>query len=134
MPQVGAVELEQVEGEHESAGLVPPLAQDLEHGQAALVAAHSLAVDQAGPHLQVVHGLDDEREAGGPVVASARDQPNADRVAPGHQAIAVVLDLMNPVRARRLVGRRWQARFDEAGGGSAGRRTQRGHDGVNSIR
>ena len=27
-----------------------------------LVAAHHLAIDQTGPHLEVVHGLDDERE------------------------------------------------------------------------
>jgi hypothetical protein len=30
---------------------------------APFVAAHYLAVDQAGPHLEVVHGLDYEREA-----------------------------------------------------------------------
>jgi len=34
------------------------------------------------------------------------DQPDAERIAPGHQPVAVVLDLMNPVgTGRRLVGR-----------------------------
>jgi hypothetical protein len=43
------------------------------------------------------------------------DQPDAHRVAPGHEAEAVVLDLVNPVGARRrLVGWGWKAGFDEA--------------------
>jgi hypothetical protein len=110
--------------------LFSALAELLEDGEAALVAAHGLAVDQAGPHLEVVHGLHDEREAVCPVVSVAGDEPDAHGVAPGHHPVAVVLDLMNPVCARRrLVGGRWQARFNEAGGSSARRRTQRGHGG-----
>ena len=62
-PQVYAVKLEQVEGVEEGDCLVAAVAQDVEPGQSALVAAHHLAVDQAGPHLEVVHGLDHEREA-----------------------------------------------------------------------
>ena len=42
----------------------------------------------------MVHGLDHEREAVRPVVAAAGNQPDADGVAPGHQAIAVVLDFV----------------------------------------
>jgi hypothetical protein len=50
----------------------------------------------------------------------AIQETDAHGIAPGHQAIAVVLDLVNPIRARRrLVGGRWQARFDE---GVLGRR------------
>ena len=49
----------------------------------------------------MVHSLHDEREAAGPVVAAAGQQPDAHGIAPGHQPIAVVLDLVNPVRARR---------------------------------
>ena len=82
--------------------LVPsPEPEQLEHCEPLLVAAHRLAVDQAGPHLEVVHSLDDERIPGGPVMAVTGEQPDADRIAPGHQAIAVVLDLVNPVRAGR---------------------------------
>ena len=70
-----------------------------------LVAAHHLAVDQAGPDLEVVHGLDHERVAVRPVVAPAGDQPDAHGVATGHQPEDVVLDLVNPVGAGRgLVG------------------------------
>jgi hypothetical protein len=55
-----------------------------------------------------------EHEAGRPVVAAAGDQPNTDRIAPSHQAVAVVLDLVNPVGAGRgLVGGGWEAGFDE---------------------
>ena len=32
-----------------------------------------------------------------PVIAPAADQPNAHRIAPGHQPETVVLDLVNPV-------------------------------------
>ena len=104
--QVGAVQLQQVEGIEEGVHLVPAAAQDVEPGEPALVAAHHLPVDQAGPHLEVVHGLDHEREAVRPVVAAPGNQPDADGIAPRHQPVAVVLDLMQPVGAgRRAVGR-----------------------------
>jgi hypothetical protein len=49
-----------------------------------------------------------------PVVAAAGQQPDAHGVAPGHEPIAVVLDLVNPVGARgRTVGRRWEAGLNE---------------------
>ena len=45
----------------------------------------------------------------------AWDQPDAHRVAAGHQPIAVVLDLVNPVGAGRgLAGWGWEAGVDEA--------------------
>jgi hypothetical protein len=37
--------------------LVPPAAQDLEASNSPLVAAHHLAIDETGTHLEVVHGL-----------------------------------------------------------------------------
>ena len=53
----------------------------------------------------MVHGLDHEREALRPVIAAPGDQPDADGISPRHKAIAVVLNLMNPVGAgRRTVG------------------------------
>ena len=78
----------------------------MEGSEAPLIAADHLSVEQAGPHLEMIYGLYDEREPVGPVVASPSQQPNAYRVTPGHQAVAVVLDLVNPVGAgRRAVGR-----------------------------
>ena len=53
----------------------------------------------------MVHGLYDEGKPVGPVVASPGQQPDAHWVAPGHQTVAIVLDLVNPVGpGRRLVG------------------------------
>ena len=54
----------------------------------------------------MVHGLDHERKAVRPVIAAPGDQPDADGIPTRHKAIAVVLNLMNPVGAgRRTVGR-----------------------------
>ena len=78
------------------------------------ITAQHLAVDQAGPDLEVVHSLNDERIARRPVVTSTGDQPDAHGVATGHEPEAVVLDLVNPVCARRrLAGRGWEAGFDK---------------------
>jgi hypothetical protein len=41
----------------------------------------------------------DEREAAGPVVAVAGEQADAGGVAAGHEAVAVVLDLVQPAGA-----------------------------------
>jgi hypothetical protein len=90
--------------------------QQFEDSQAALVASDSLAVDQAGAHLERVHRRDNRRIAWRPVVAVARQQPNAGAVATSHQPEAVVLDLVHPARGGRWpIGRRRQARLDEAG-------------------
>jgi hypothetical protein len=45
--RLNAVQLPQVEGVQEGAVLLPTLAQRLEDGQALLIAAHGLPVDQA---------------------------------------------------------------------------------------
>ena len=61
----------------------------------------------------MVYRLDNQGVAGEPVIAIACEQPNPDGITAGHQPIAVVLDLMHPVRpGRRLIARRWQAGLD----------------------
>jgi hypothetical protein len=62
-PQVCAVQLQQVEGIQEGSVLLPALAELLEDGQASFIAAHRFAIDQAGPHLEVVHSLHHRRIA-----------------------------------------------------------------------
>jgi hypothetical protein len=97
--------------------LVAAPAENVKAGEPALVAARDLAVDQAGPHLEVVHRLHHKRVAGCPVVAITGNQPDADRVPPGHEAEAVVLYLVNPVGpGRRAIGGGWEAGLDKAGG------------------
>ena len=81
----------------------------LKGGEAVMVASDSLAVDQAGAKTQAAHRLQDQRIARRPVVAVAGEQPDADRIAAGHQPIAVVLDFVNPVRPSREVGRQGRA-------------------------
>jgi len=115
-PQILAVEFQQVEGEQEHAAIVALVAQPLEHGEAVLVAGDRLDVDQAGARLEPVHGLDDGGIAVRPVVPVAGEQPHAAAVSAHHEAVAVVLDLVNPVcTGWGLVGGRWQAGFDETG-------------------
>ena len=48
----------------------------------------------------MVYRLDNQGVAGGPIMTVAGQQPNPDRqgIASGHQPIAIVLDLMHPVR------------------------------------
>ena len=75
--QICAVEPEQVEGVEERPALFLSPSQLREDRQAVLVAAHGLAVDKARADLEVVHRLDDEREARGPVIAAAGNQPAA---------------------------------------------------------
>ena len=77
------------------------MAEQLEVSHSLLVAAHDFAVDQAGAHLEVVHGLRDEWVERRPVVPPACDEPDAHRVPPGHEPEAVVLNLVNPLRAGR---------------------------------
>jgi hypothetical protein len=49
-------------------------------------------------------------------VAGQQPDPDGQGITSCHQSIAVVLDLMHPVRPGwRLLTRRWQARLDEAG-------------------
>src|SRR5258708_25264178 len=97
--------------------VVSPLPELLENRQPVIVTAHSLAIDQAGPQSERVDGLDDQREAARPVVAVAGEQADAGRVAAGHQPIAIVLDLVNPVPAPpRAFGGGPEAGPDETGG------------------
>ena len=66
LPQVRAVQFEQVEGVQEHVLAFPLAPHAFEHGQAIVVAADGLPIDQAGPSLEVVHGLDDQRDSDRP--------------------------------------------------------------------
>jgi hypothetical protein len=121
-PQVLAVHFEQVEGAEHGGGIVPVFAEEIEHCEAVRIAHDRLTVDQAGLHRQQGHRRDDLRKAACEVVALAREQPHAAINPLGHDAEAVVLDLVNPPPARwRLLGRTGQAWLDE--GGRLGQRT-----------
>ena len=91
------------------------MAQELERSHSLRITAHHLAVDQAGPDFEVVHGLHHQRIALRPVVAPPGDKPDADRVTTRHEPKPIVLDLVNPIGAGRgRVGGGRKAGFDEA--------------------
>jgi hypothetical protein len=71
VPQILAIELEQVEGvqQHMAASRFAP--EVLKHGEPVGIAGDRLAIDQAGTHLEPVHGLEDQRIALRPVVSVA---------------------------------------------------------------
>jgi hypothetical protein len=82
----------------------------------------------------MVHGFYYEREAVGPVIAAPGQKTDAHGIAPGHEPVAVVLDFVNPIRARRrLVGGRWQAGFDEGALWRRGTHTQRSAHNIIAI-
>src|SRR5215475_12591965 len=117
--QIDAVELEQVEGEQEDAGVRASIPETIERWQPVLTAGHCLAVEQEGADLERRGGVEDLRISLRPVVAVSGEQPDTGRIPPDHHAEAVI-DLVNPARARRrALGPGWQAGLDEAGGHDA---------------
>ena len=74
------------------------------------IAAHDLPINQAGPHLEVVHRLHDEREVVVQSFLPPSNQPDAHGITPRHEPVAVVLDLVNPIGAGRAGGQRGNAR------------------------
>jgi hypothetical protein len=105
-----------VEGVEEDAGVMPPVADAVEACHAVIVAAHRLAVDDAGARAQAGEGLDNQREAVGQVISRAAIEPHPRAVLAGHDAEAVMLDFVNPQRTRRQrIGLGGEAGLDKAG-------------------
>ena len=66
MARTGWFQLDQVEGPHEDARVMVPIADAVEARDAIISARNCLAVDDAGARAQPSESLDDEREAVGP--------------------------------------------------------------------
>jgi hypothetical protein len=110
-PEIGAVQLQQGRRRTRKPWSRCAAALGRRTGQDPSRRSTPLAVDLDRPHLEVVHGLDHHES----VKSNRCDQPDADRVSPSHQPIAVVLDLVNPTGAGRgRVGRGWEAASNEA--------------------
>src|SRR5262249_2573565 len=121
-PQVVTIQLDQVEGVEEYALVRAVVTDELERGNAVVVAGNSFAVDDAGARAQACQRLDDQREAAGGVLARPAVEAHSRPVLPGNDAEAVVLDLVQPQAAgRQLIGFGGEARRDEPGS----QRTQR---------
>src|SRR5262249_53103270 len=92
------------------------VANEIERGNAVVIAGDSFAVDDAGARAQAGQCLDDQREAMGEVIARTAIEPHLCAVLAGNDAEAIVLDLVQPLAAgRQLVGFGWEARRDEPG-------------------
>src|SRR5262245_6150312 len=115
-PQVVAVQFDQVEGVQERAVITAAVANEVERGNAVVIAGDSFAVDDAGARTQACQRLDDQRETMGEVIAGAAVEPHLRAILAGTDAKAVVLDLVQPLAAgRQLIGFGWKARRDEPG-------------------
>jgi hypothetical protein len=102
-----------LERTQDRAGIGSMTADEVEHCQAAVVADDRLAVDDARADRQRLDRLSDTRKAIRKVVAIAGEKPNIAPAPIRQDPEAVVLDLVNPARARRrLAGRSRQAWFE----------------------
>jgi hypothetical protein len=98
--------------------MAPALApQRMEVRRAIVAGDHRLAIDQERRCLDAEGSIDDGRETIGPVMAVAGEAADAGAILAHRQAVAVMLDFVDPQRARRRPRHlRRLARFDEAGG------------------
>jgi hypothetical protein len=91
-------------------------ANEIERGDAILIAGDCLAVEDAGTRAQACQRLDDQREAVGEVIARTAVEPHLRAGLAGNDAEAIVLDFVQPLAAgRQLIGFGWKARRDEPG-------------------
>src|SRR5215475_6844705 len=112
--QIEAVHLEQVEDIEFDVAVLRSLAQAAERSLAVLVAADELAVDDAGLDREQPDRVDDVWKAVGPIPAPLAIEPHSVAVAPRHQPLSRMLDLVQPLLARgRLERHTRQARLDE---------------------
>src|SRR5262249_15877983 len=113
---VVTVQFNEVEGVEEYAVVSAVVTDEIERGNAIVIAGDSFAVDNAGARAQAGQRLDDQREAMGEIVAWTAVEPHPLAILAGNDAKAVMLDLMQPLAAgRQLVGFGGEARRDEAG-------------------
>jgi hypothetical protein len=114
--QVVAIQFDQVEGIEEDALVSAVITDEIERGNAIVIAGNRLAIDDARARAQPSERLNDQREAMGEVIARTAIQPHLWAFLAGNDAEAVMLDLVQPLAARRqLCGFDWQARRDEPG-------------------
>ncbi len=117
--QVEAVEIEQVEHEIDEVGgrrSRQRVLQRLEAAAPLLIERHDFAVEPRGLHRQARGRARNRRKVRGPVLSIARDHPRRAFGNAAQHPVAVVLDLVDPVRADgRVLDQRRELGFDEIG-------------------
>jgi hypothetical protein len=101
LSQIVALQRQDVEGVELNLVIMPARVQPIEIGNAVDAMQDRLAIDDERSCAVSQRGLDDQRVTIAPVIAVSGEQPNALALALDDQAIAVVLDLMKPVRPGR---------------------------------
>src|SRR5262249_7540045 len=88
--------------------------QVVQAGNAGRILDDDLAVEEAGGQAETLQRRRNAAEPRGPVELLAGQQTDVMRIDPGLQAIAVILDLMDPFRAAgRALGNLRQGRLEE---------------------
>ena len=95
-PAVVTVQFDEVEGVEEYALVSAVVADEIERGNAAVIASDSFAVDNAGARAQSGERINDQREAAGEVIAGLAVEPHPLTILAGNDAESIVLDLMQP--------------------------------------
>jgi hypothetical protein len=72
------------------------VSDEIERGNATVVASDSFAVDNAGARAQAGQRFDDQREATGEIIARTAVEPHSVAVLAGDDPKAIVLDLVQP--------------------------------------
>src|SRR5262249_54114727 len=75
-PQVVAIQLDQVESVEEGTVVVAVVANEIERGNAVVIAGDSFAIYDAGARAQMGQRIDDQREAAGEVIAGPAVEPH----------------------------------------------------------
>src|SRR5215470_3131718 len=92
------------------------VANEIERGNAVVVASNSLAIDDGRARTQACQRLDYQREAVGEIIARTAVEPHLRASLAGNDAEAVILDFVQPLAAgRQLIGFGREARRDEPG-------------------
>ena len=92
---------QQIEGDEPDLVMVLAGMKPVELREAVAIQPDRLAINHEGLGPQPSSSRADQREAVRPIEAPAREQPDAGAIALDDQAIAVMLDFVNPVRAVR---------------------------------
>src|SRR5262245_41518635 len=98
-PQVVAVQFDKVEGIEEYALVSALVTDEIERGDADVIAGDSFAIDDARARAQACQRLNDQREAAGEVVARTAVQPHLCAVFAGNDAEAVMFDFVQTLVA-----------------------------------
>src|SRR5262245_44391134 len=98
-PHVVAVQLDEVEGIKKDAPVSALVPNEIERGNAVVIAGDGFAVDDARARAQACQLLDDQREATSEVIAGTAVEPHLRAILAGNDAKAVMLDLVQPLAA-----------------------------------